>query len=161
MTGTLTIRKTSSGKEYYYIRLKYKDSKTGEWKDKIVKTGLEIKNNKKRAQAMISDMIKKYEYLEFSVTTSIDLDIRICEYLDNWLKEIKSTIRQSTYEGYEVRVKKIKSYFSGSNPKVRDITPTMMDKFFKYCLQYLKNLSRNQVCPNRFLYVLSEAIKAF
>ena len=138
MTGSLHIRKTSSGKEYYYINLNYKDPKSGKWKSKTVKTGLVVKGNKKKARAMIPEIIKKYEYLEFDTNIVIDPDIRICEYLDKWLGEIKSSIRQSTYEGYAARVEKIKSYFAGTNPKVRSINAAMMDKFFKYCLQYGK-----------------------
>ena len=138
MTGTLTTRKTSSGHEYYYVRLSYKDPKTGRWKDKIVSTGLPVKNNKKKANSMIQDIIKKYEYLEFSINTVIDPDIKLCEYLDKWLEDTKSSIRQSTFEGYEARVGRIKKYFAGKNPKVKSITPAMMDAFFKYCLKYGK-----------------------
>ncbi len=139
LTGTLTTRKTSSGKEYYYIYLRYKDSKTGKWKSKTVKTGLLVKNNKKKALDMIPFIMERYEYLETRVDSFIDPDISLCDYLDRWLKQVKSTIRPSTYDGYEIRTRRIKSFFENDDPMVREITPAMMDSFFKYCLLYGKN----------------------
>ena len=137
MTGTLTIRKTSSGKEYYYIRLRFKDPSTNEWKDKIIKTGLEVKNNKKRAQALISEAAKKYSYLEnpeYSPAASIDPDITLCDYLDHWLAEKKISLRAPTYESYESQVGRIKTFFEKMNPRVTEITPCIVDKFLKYML---------------------------
>ncbi len=137
MTGTLTTRKTSSGKENYYIRLKYKDPETGEWKDKVIKTGLEVKNNKKRAQALISDMIDKYAYLEKSddpTSSEINPDITLCDYLDLWLAQKKADVRQPTFEGYDSQIKRIQDYFRNENPKVVDFTPHMADVFFKHML---------------------------
>ena len=145
MTGSLTIRNTSSGKEYYYIHLRYKDPMTGKWKSKNVRTGLLTKNNKRKAMEMIPEVIKKYSYLEAVITTTVDPEITLCDYLDKWLEDTRSSIRQSTYEGYKKRVDRIKEYFSGVNPKIREITPAMMDSYFKFCLKYGK---RNQKTGN-------------
>ena len=137
MTGSLTIRKTSSGKEYYYIHLRYKNSKTGKWTAKNIRTGLTIKNNKKKAQAMIPEMIDKYSYLEESYNPSvsgIDPNITLCDYLDHWLKQKKNDVRQPTFEGYDSQVRRIQNYFHDENPKLTAFTPHMADVFFKHML---------------------------
>ena len=49
MTGSLRIKTLPSGKSYYYVKLNYKDSKSGLWKSKTLATKLEVKNNKRKA----------------------------------------------------------------------------------------------------------------
>ena len=137
MTGTLTTRKTSSGNEYYYVYLRYKDPKTGQWALKTVKTGLTVKNNKRKALAMIPDIKKRYAYLEASYDSSsdIDSDITLCDYLDLWLEQKRNDVRQPTFEGYDSQVKRIKDYFRIDNPRMKDFTPRMADTFFRYMLE--------------------------
>ena len=53
MTGTLIKKKTSETREYFYINLSYKDPETKKWKTKTVSTGLEVKNNKRKAEKLI------------------------------------------------------------------------------------------------------------
>lgn len=137
MTGTLTTRTTSSGNEYYYIYLRYKDPKTQKWKTKIVSTGLLVKNNKRKAQAMIADTIEQHAYLEKSddpASSEIDPDITLCDYLDLWLAQKKADVRQPTFEGYDSQIKRIQDFFRNENPKVVDFTPHMADVFFKHML---------------------------
>ncbi len=137
MTATLTIRRTSSGKEYYYIRLKYKDPETELWKDKIISTGLCVKNNKRRASDMIPEVIDKYSYLEElpdSIMSNINPNITLCDYLDLWLAQKKADVRQPTFESYESQVGRIKDYFKTADPRVIDFTPHMADVFFKHML---------------------------
>ncbi len=64
MTGTLRTKTLSSGKSYYYINLSYKDPRTNKWKAKTISTGLEVKNNKRKAEAMIRQILEQYAYLE-------------------------------------------------------------------------------------------------
>lgn len=136
MTGSLTIRTTSSGKQYYYINLRYKDPETGEWRQKTVKTGLSVKNNKKKALAMIPEFIQKYSYLEdpYDAATEINPNITLCEYLDLWLEQKKTEVRLPTYESYESQVNRMKEYYSAKNPRVAEYTPRMADIFFRFML---------------------------
>ena len=60
MTGTLVTKTLPSGKSYYYIRLSYKDPITYTWKSKTLSTKLEVKNNKRNANAMIKEYLEKY-----------------------------------------------------------------------------------------------------
>ena len=87
MTGTLIKKKTSKSQEYYYVNLSYKDPETGEWKIKMVSTGLPVKNNKRKAETLIPGMLEKYAYLESSIPqhTHIDKNITLCDYMDLWI----------------------------------------------------------------------------
>lgn len=141
MTGSLQIKKLNSGKSYYYVRLSYKDARTGRWKTKALATKLETKNNKKKAEAMISQYVEQYSYLEElpnECSNLINPDITLIDYMDAWLQDKKRDLKESTYEGYVFRVNCIKRYFEDKRTKVIDVTPKMMDTYFKYCLKYGK-----------------------
>ncbi len=141
MTGSLQIKKLKSGKSYYYIRLSYKDARTGQWKTKTLATKLEAKNNKKKAESMITRYIDQYSYLEElpdGGSVFVNPDITLNEYMEIWLRDKKRDLKLSTYEGYAFRVNCIGRYFDDKRTKVTDVTPKMIDTFFKYCLRYGK-----------------------
>lgn len=141
MTGTLRIKTLSSGKSYYYINLSYKDTRTSKWKAKTISTGLEVKNNKRKAEAMIKQIMEQYAYLEklpSGYDSPVNPDISFCDYLDIWLSGRKCEIKNSTFEVYTFRINAIKRYFNKKQYKLLDITPKVLDTYFKYCLQYGK-----------------------
>lgn len=141
MTGTLRIKQTSAGKSYYYVKLNYKDPRTDSWKSKTLATGLEVKNNKRKAESVMKELIEQYSYLEdqpLQYNTAISPNITLCDYLDLWLADKEKDLKQSTYEGYSYRVNCIKKYFEAKNPKLIEITPKILDMFFKYSLSYGK-----------------------
>lgn len=141
MTGTLRIKTLSSGKSYYYINLSYKDPRTNKWKAKTISTGLEVKNNKRKAEALIKQILEQYAYLEdlpLNYDSPVDSDISFCDYLDIWLAGRKFEIKNSTFEVYTFRINAIKRYFETKHYKLLDITPKILDTYFKYCLQYGK-----------------------
>lgn len=141
MTGSLQIKKLDSGKSYYYVKLSYKEPFTQKWKSKTLATKLEIKNNKRKAEAMIKQFIEKYSYLEeLSITDGKMLkpDILLCDYLDLWLSEKEKELKTSTYESYVYRVGSIKKYFMKDNLRLVDVTPKVLDMFFKYSMKWGK-----------------------
>ena len=141
MTGCLATKTTSSGKEYYYIVLQYKDPDTDKWVSKYVSTGLTTKNNKKKAKGLIGETIEKYSHLERGFFDAGE-DPTICDYLDHWFEDRKTVIRSSTDEGYFYRVEKLKRYFEDNgNPKVSSLTSRELKKMFVYLLKHGK---RNQ-----------------
>lgn len=90
MTGTLQIKKLKSGKSYYYVKLCYKDARTLAWRHKTLATGLEAKNNKRKAEKMIPAFTERYAYLEKlpnDPRKRIDPDITLCDYMDIWLAD--------------------------------------------------------------------------
>lgn len=138
MTGRLQIKSRVKG-DFYYVKLSFKNPVTGKWGSTTIATQLEVKNNKRRAEAMIPEIIEKYSYLEQlpeTCTEQTNRNIAICEYLDSWLKGKEHEIKRSTYETYMYRVSRIKEYFtSRENPKLNCITPKMLDTYFKYCME--------------------------
>ncbi len=138
MTGTLITKQNSSGQSYYYVKLSYKDPLTHKWKQKMVSTHMAAKGNKRKAESLKNEVIAKYSYLEQvpdEYNTYIDPDITLCHYLDSWLRRKKSELERSTYESYEYRAAQIQSYFKVTDPKLRDVTAGMVDKFIRYLLK--------------------------
>lgn len=141
MTGTVIQKKLPSGKNLYYVRLRYKDPQTNTWKTKTLATKLEVKNNKRRAEAMLKEFIDQYSSLEEipDITNPlISPDIKLCDYLDLWLDDKQRDLKAATYETYSYRISCMKRYFEKSDPRLIDITPKILDTFFKYCLKYGK-----------------------
>ena len=141
MTGTLITKTLPSGKSYYYVRLSYKDPISNTWKSKTLSTKLEVKNNKRNANALIRKYEEQYAYLEEPpalFSPDLDPEITLCDYMDLWLEGKKRDLKKNTYEGYIYRVNAIKHYFQKDNPKMVDVTPRMIDIYFKYALQYGK-----------------------
>lgn len=141
MTGILITRKNASGQSYYYIKLSYKDPISHKWRQKMISTHLEVKGSKRKAEALKNEAIHNYSYLEMlpeEYNTDIDPDITLCDYLDNWLYRKKNELECSTYESYEYRASQIRNYFKVKNPRLKDVTAGMVDKFVTYLLQYGK-----------------------
>ena len=138
MTGCLTTKSTSSGNEYYYVVLQYKDPEKKKWTQKYVSTGLTVKNNKRKAKEMIGGIIKKYEHLERGFFDAGENPL-MSDYLDHWLDDRKTVIRSSTEEGYSYRVGKLKKYFKEhEDPNVSDITSKQLKQMFVYLLKHGK-----------------------
>ncbi len=135
MTGCLTTKTLPSGREYYYVVLKYKDPDTKKWKSKYVGTGLVTRNNKKNATKLIDVFKKKYAYLELGFfETGQDPPISI--YLDHWLEDKSTVVRASTEEGYSYRIEKLKKYFrEHDDPVVSCVTSKYLKQMFVYFLK--------------------------
>lgn len=138
MTGRLTTKTTSAGREYYYIVLSYKDPRTKKWKNKYVKTGLVTRNNKKQASKLIGKAIEQYSHLETDGLEA-SADTPISDFIDHWFEDRKTVVKASTWEGYSYRVEKLKRYCrEHGNPMVSDVTPKYLKQMFVYFLNYGK-----------------------
>lgn len=141
MTGSLTTRTTSSGKVLYYVKISYKDPLSLEWKTKTVSTGLEAKpGNKKAAKAKIKEAIEEYAYLENPdcFASNHTPDTPLSDFLTDWIELKRTELRKSTYDGYYYRVKILKSTLCKRDYRLREITPSILDKYFHYMLRYGK-----------------------
>ncbi len=125
---------------YFHIILNYKDV-NGNRRTKSVSTGLLIKGNKKRAEAMLQDARKNFEQNE-----PIDSnDILFTEYLLSWLEMMKNSVEITTYSSYAVCIKsRIIPYFKEFKLKLRDVTPKHIQDYYQYELND-KGLSPNTV----------------
>ena len=66
--------------------------------------------------------------------TELNPDITLCDYMDIWLEGKKRDVRKPTYEVYDYRLARMKQYFEQKKYKLIDITPKIVDVFFKYSL---------------------------
>ena len=119
MTGSLVEKTLKSGNTYYYIKLSYKDTETGLWCQKLLSTGLESNGNKRKATAMIQPYIERYSYLEAppkDLALNVDANVTVCDYVKEWLDEVKlNDIESTTYVSYVYRAKHILNYFEEYN----------------------------------------------
>ncbi len=140
MTGTLRIKHLSSGKDMYYIHLSYKDPHSMIWKTKDIKTGLSVKGNKRKAEKLIQECIQQYSYLEeiSVIPKDIDPNIELCDFLDLWLKEKECDICGNTWDTYKSRIATIDRYFADRHILLRNVTPNVLDDFYRYSLKYGK-----------------------
>ena len=88
---------------YYYAVLNYTDS-LGKRKTKWISTGLTVKGNKKRAEAILMDARRNFNPEEPKVMNG---DILFADYMEQWLDIIKSSVAVPTYASYSTTVKKI------------------------------------------------------
>ncbi len=146
MTGSLKTKTTSSGKEYFYVRLSYKDPHTLKWKTRDVKTGLPTKGNKRKAESMINGFIEQYAYLEqlSVIQDDINPNIELCDFLDLWLEEKSCEICGNTCDTYRSRLVTIKRYFGPRHIRVKDVTPKILTDFYHYSLKYGRVSQKDQ-----------------
>ncbi len=148
MTGILITKQNTSGQSYYYVKLSYKDPISHKWRQKMISTHLEVKGNKRKAEAMKNEAIVNFSYLESlpkEYQADIDPNITLCDYLDQWLSRKKNELERSTYESYAYRSSQIFNYFKVTDPRLKDVTAGTIDKFITYLLQYGKTNRKTSV----------------
>lgn len=125
-------------KGLFYMVLSYKDC-TGKRRTKWFPTGLPVKGNKKRAEAML--MEKRHSYVpEDSIENSvIESQMLFADYLDQWLKIVKSTIKLITYASYVDAVeKRINPYFREQGITLADLQASDIQRFYTIQLERVK-----------------------
>lgn len=125
-------------KSLFYMVLSYKDC-TGKRRTKWFPTGLPVKGNKKRAEAML--MEKRHSYVpEDSIENSvIESQMLFADYLDQWLKIVKSTIKLITYASYVDAVeKRINPYFREQGITLADLQASDIQRFYTIQLERVK-----------------------
>ena len=116
---------------YYYAVLNYNDA-LGKRKTKWMSTGLTVKGNKKRAEAILSEARRSFQPDE-----PVTGEILFADFMEQWLLIVKSTIAVSTYSSYTNMVKKIISpYFRAKKTTLQGLTAKDIQDF------YLKQLER-------------------
>jgi len=118
---------------YYYAVLNYTDS-LGKRKTKWISTGLTVKGNKKRAEAILMDARRNFNPDEPKVMNG---DILFADYMEQWLEIIKSSVAVPTFASYSTTVKKIVApYFREKEVTLKNLTAKDIQEF------YLKELQR-------------------
>lgn len=118
---------TKNGK--LYVVLSYKKPEGG-FKYKWVNTGLSVRGNKRKAEEMIDDIIERYRDLELISETPIE--ILFTDYILDWLERKKNKVQLSTWEGYEIYVKKhLIPYFEPMNLTLAEVTPKHIMDYYE------------------------------
>ncbi len=112
-----------------YIVLHYKIN-TEQHKNKWVSTGLPARGNKKKAEAMIPEVIEKYKTLEY-----VEGRILFTDCVIDWLERKRGKVEQSTWEGYEIYAQKhIIPYFQPLNLAIQDVAPKHIQEYYEFKL---------------------------
>lgn len=121
MTGSLQIKNNM-----YYAVLNLKDG-DGKRKQKWISTGLEVKNNKRKAEAALNKLISEYEKTKIIVCDRQ----KFVDFMEHWLETIKLTVKPTTYDGYCINFNKhIKPYFQKLNVTLDSLTPLHIQTYY-------------------------------
>ena len=128
-------------KGYFYMVLNY--SVGGKRKTKRIPTGMVVKGNKKKAEALLWETRQTYEPEVEEETVELSGEIMFVDFLAMWLEIAKSTIKLTTYASYAEMTKKIIiPYFKPLKRRLTEVTAADIQKFY---LVQLERVSANSV----------------
>ena len=112
----------------YQMVLSWKDS-NGKRRSKSISTGLPLKGNKKRAEALL-----RKTQAEFNPDTMLKVsDLSIPEYLRYWLRDSVTTLSPDTYGRYAYDIgRSILPYFERKRLTLKALSPRDLEDFFRY-----------------------------
>ena len=121
MTGSLQVKN-----EKYYAVLNFKDNE-GKRKQKWISLDLEVKNNKRKAEQALKKLVAEYDTKKIDVINKQSFS----DFMGEWLKIIKASIKLNTYNGYKFHYDKhIKPYFDKLGVAVVDLTPMHIQNYY-------------------------------
>lgn len=121
MTATL---KEKAGR--YYAVINYKEGT--KYKQKWVSIGLPVKNNKRKAEAKLAEILKEFEEQYQTPTDSV----LFVDYIRYWLIKKKPLIELSTWEGYQIYAEShIIPYFQQYNLLICDVKPHHINEYYR------------------------------
>lgn len=139
----------------YYIVLSYTDE-YGIRRTPSQSTGLPVKGNKKRAEDLLQrarqekeDELKRRRMAIGSGMSVAPDQLRLTEYLKEWLKMMKTSVEMTTYDSYERTIlNRIIPYFNKRYPKLllQELTPKQIQDYYTYELDVCK------VSPNTVIH---------
>ena len=111
-------------KGYFYMVLSY--SVGGKRKTKWIPTGMAVKGNKKKGEALLMETRQNFEpESEEEEVTELSGEIMFVDFLTMWLEIAKSTIKLTTYASYaDMTNKTIIPYFKPLKRKLSELTAT-------------------------------------
>ena len=121
-------------KGYFYMVLNFTDE-IGARKPKWISTGLPVKGNKRRAEAMLLEERQKYT----CSSATPDDGTLFSDYLLYWLKLMETQVETVTYAGYQSNIeKRIAPYFRKRKITLGGLRSIDIQDFYTYCLTELK-----------------------
>jgi len=141
-------------KGYYHIVLSYVDS-DGKRKTPSKSTGLPVKGNKKRAEAMLTAAKEQKEQELEQQALAMKAqergnqgDVSFDQFMRDWLSMMKGCVEQSTYGGYSKNIKNIiLPYYNERYPglKLCDVTPKHLQDFYSYVINERKSTANTAI----------------
>ena len=114
----------------YQIILSYKDG-DGKRKTKFISTGLPVKGNKRKAEAMLMDARQTFVPPVFAVTPLEKAkpdELLFTDFILEWLEMMKNSVETTTYASYCMVIKrKIVPYFKETRFIVADLADSSKD----------------------------------
>ncbi|MBU5445532.1 MULTISPECIES: phage head closure protein [Paenibacillaceae] len=127
-------------KGYFYIVLNYKDEQ-GKRKNKWISTGLPVKGNKKKAEALLIEARKNFE----TPQQADKEDLLFSDFMLQWLEMMKHRIEITTYASYSNAVKgRIAPYFKEKGILLQELQPNHIQEFYQYELE-VRRVTANTV----------------
>lgn len=120
---------------YLHTVITYQD-KDGKRRQKWQATGLAVKGNRRKAEALLRERITAVELeLERHEEENEKPDLPFSEFLSAWLAVVKSTILITTYGGYQYYVeKRINPYFDEKKATLKTIRTKDLQEYYNTML---------------------------
>ena len=132
----------------YQIVLSWQDE-CGKRKTKSVSTGLPVKGNKRRAEALLSEARESFDPMKKSEDAPKPRpraeELQLTEFFVNWLELMKNSVELSTYSGYELTIRRrLLPYFEPKHLTLREFSPMDIQEYYQYSLN-VEGVSANTV----------------
>lgn len=126
MKGSLQIK---NGK--FYAVLSYKNEQ-GKDTRKWIATGLNEKGNKRKAEAILNNILKEYANKDLFTESKPKrtYDILLCDYLTQWLTTRRNEVEEITYESYNININILAEYFKKKNIFLQELKPYDIQDFY-------------------------------
>ena len=108
-------------------------------KTKWEATGLSVKRNKKKAEALLLERRRNFRVSTAPAEIRLDDDILFSDFMLKWLEVTKSTVQITTYASYQGMVERvIVPYFRKRGIKLVDLKATDLQDFYNKQLERVK-----------------------
>ena len=120
MTGSLQVKN-----DKFYMVLN--STENGKRKQKWISTGLPVKGNKRKAEQMLRETLRKYE----TQAGIVHDDVRFSDYIRLWLEQTKKRVDEVTYQGYDTLAQThILPYFDALGIRLQEVTTKVLQAYF-------------------------------
>ena len=128
----------------FQIVLSFNDA-LGNRKTKSISTGLPIKGNKKRAEALLMEARQNFDNGVSGDSKNNPENILFTEFMLEWLEMMKNSVEITTYANYAMVIKsRINPYFRDKGLTLSELTPKHIQDYYLYSLN-VEKVSANTV----------------
>ena len=128
----------------FQIVLSFNDA-LGNRKTKSISTGLPVKGNKKRAEALLMEARQNFDNGVSNDSRNNPKNILFTEFILEWLELMKNSVEITTYANYAMVIKsRINPYFKDKGLTLSELTPKHIQDYYLYSLN-VEKVSANTV----------------